>query len=87
MNRCHRSRCQRHWGHPPASSTTTGGLATAISAPPRPTVEEREMSIAELERMHRGAKEVLDRERRAMNEIVHKITQYLQSIGYLFVLR
>ena len=48
---------------------------------------EREMSIAKLERMRRGAKEVLDRERRAMNEIVHKITQYLQSIGYLFVLR
>ena len=37
---------------------------------------EREMSIAKLERMRRGAKEVLDRERRAMNERVRKITQY-----------
>ena len=37
---------------------------------------ERETSIAELERMHRGAKEVLDRERRAMNKRVCKITQY-----------
>ncbi len=48
---------------------------------------KRETAIAELEQMSRGAKEVLDRERRAMNERVCKITQYLQSIVYSFVLR
>ncbi len=37
---------------------------------------KKEMSIAEVERMHRGAKEVLDRERRAMNKRVCKIPQY-----------
>ena len=54
---------------PHRAGTTMGAVEDAVRI-------ERETSIAELERMHRGAKEVLDRERRAMNERVRKITQY-----------